>query len=544
MKKVEFFKKIMIWALVLLLSVPIPLFAQGNQVNVKKFSQEQLDQMLAPIALYPDALLAQVLMASTYPLEVVMADRWVRENQDLKGDQLNNALDRELWDVSVKALVPFPAVLAMMSEKMEWTQMVGNAFLAQEEDVMATVQQLRQRAYDAGNLTNTEQQLVTRENDIISIVPSNPTVVYVPVYDPWWVFGPWWWPAYPPYVVYPYRSGVVIAPGFIWFGTGFFVGAFWGSAWGHWDWHHHHVYINTNRQININRPDIKTRNMKTRIWIHDPVHRRGVVYPNKYTRERFGKRNQNEVKNRRLYRGFNRVPGGDVNKAEARIVRSGNLPDRQAPRKAPAIRSGSLPGRQVPREVPTVRAGSSTGKQVPRTVPVVRPGSLPERQTQREVPAVRSGSSTGKQVPRKVPAVRSGSLPDKQVPRTVPVVRPGSLPERQTQREVPAVRSGSSTGKQVPRKVPVVRSGSSTGKQVPRKVPVVRSGSLPERQAPRKIPIVRSGSLPERQVSREVPAVRSGSLPGRGVVRSEGGRDSAPGRFDAARGVGFRRGRP
>ncbi|MBN2517064.1 MAG: DUF3300 domain-containing protein, partial [Deltaproteobacteria bacterium] len=308
MKKVEFFKKTMIWALVLLLSVPIPLFAQGNQADTKKFSQEQLEQMLAPIALYPDALLAQVLMASTYPLEVVMADRWVRKNQNLKGGQLNNALDRALWDVSVKALVPFPAVLAMMSERMEWAQMVGDAFLVQEEDVMTTVQQLRQRAYNAGNLTNTEQQLVTRENDVISIAPYNPSVVYVPVYDPWWVFKPWWWPAYPPYVVYPYSPGVVIAPGFIWFGAGFFVGVFWGSAWGHWDWHHRHVYINTNRLININRPDIKTRNMKTRIWIHDPVHRRGVVYPNQYTRERFGKRNQNEVENRRLYRDSNRVP--------------------------------------------------------------------------------------------------------------------------------------------------------------------------------------------------------------------------------------------
>ena len=130
MKKVEFFKKIMIGALVLLLSVPTTLFAQGNQENVEKFPPEQLDQMLAPIALYPDVLFAQVLMASMYPLEVVLADRWVRKNQDLKGDRLNNALDSEPWDVSVKALVPFPAVLAMMSEKMEWTQMVGNAFLA------------------------------------------------------------------------------------------------------------------------------------------------------------------------------------------------------------------------------------------------------------------------------------------------------------------------------------------------------------------------------------------------------------------------------
>jgi hypothetical protein len=526
MKKIEFLKKIMIGALILLLIVPAPLFAQGNQADTGKFSQEQLDQMLAPVALYPDALLAQVLMASTYPLEVVLADRWIRENQDLKGDRLNNALDRELWDVSVKALVPFPSVLAMMSENMEWTQMVGNAFLAQEEDVMATVQQLRQRAYNAGNLTNTEQQLVTRENDVISIVPRNPSVVYVPVYDPWWVFGPWWWSAYPPCVVYPYRSGVVIAPGFIWFGTGFFVGAYWGFAWGHWDWHHHHIYINVNHRIYVKRPYIKTRNMKTRTWIHDPVHRRGVAYPNRHTRERFGKRNQNEVKNRRLDRGFNRVPGGDVDKAKARTVRSGNLPGRQATRKVPVIRFGNLPGRQTPRKVPIVRSGSLPDKQAPRKVPTIRSSSLPGRQAQSEAPAVRSGSSPGKQVPRKVPAVKSRSFSGRQVPR-----------------KAPTIKSGSSPGKQVSRKVPAVRSGTLTDKQALRKVPTIRSSSLPGRQAQREAPAVSSGSLSDKQDSHEAPTVKSGSLHGRGAVRSERGRDSASGRFDAARGFGFQRGR-
>jgi len=227
---------------------------------------------------------------------------------------------------------------------------------------MATVQQLRQRAYNAGNLTHTEQQLVTRENDVISIVPRNPSVVYVPVYDPWWVYGPWWWPAHSPYVVYPYRAGVVIAPGFIRFGAGFFVGAFWGSSWGHWDWHHHHIYVNTHRRIHVKRPHIKTRNVKTKIWIHNPVHRRGVVYPNRHTRERFGKRYQNEVKNRRLDRGFNRTPGGDVNKAQTRAVRSRNLPDRQAARKAITIRSRSLSGKQVSRKTPAVRSRSLPGR--------------------------------------------------------------------------------------------------------------------------------------------------------------------------------------
>jgi hypothetical protein len=526
MNKVEFFRKIMIWALVLLLSVPTTLFAQANQEDTGKYSQEQLDQMLAPIALYPDALLAQVLMASTYPLEVVLADRWVRENQNLKGDRLSNALDNESWDVSVKALVPFPAVLAMMSEKMEWTQMVGNAFLAQEEDVMATVQQLRQRAYNAGNLTSTGQQLVTRENDVIKIVPRNPAVVYVPVYDPWWVYGPWWWLAHPPYVVYPYSASVVIAPGFIWFGAGFFVGAFWGSSWGHWDWHHHHIYVNTHRWIHVKRPHIKTRNIKTKIWVHNPVHRRGVAYSNRHTRERFGKRHRNEVKNRRLDHGFNRAPGGDINKAKARTVRSDSLTVRQAPRKTTTIRVRSLPDKEASRKTTTIKSRSLPGKQVSRDVPAVRSGSLP-----------------GKQVQRKTTTIRSRNLPDKQTTRKAPAVRSGSFSVRQTPRKDSTVRSGSLTVKQAPRKTTTIRSRNLPDRQTARKAPVVRSGNLTGKRVQREVPTIKSGNLSDKQVQRKGPAVRSGSQHGRSAVRNERERYNTPGRFDAARGFGFRRGR-
>ncbi len=178
-----------------------------------QFSQEQLDQILAPIALYPDSLLAQIFIASTYPLEVVVADRWANQNKNLKGDELNTALGKQPWDASVKALVPFPDVLSMMSQKLDWTQMVGDAFLAQQADVMDTVQKLRKRASGAGNLKSTEQQKVIVEQEIIRIEPANPSMVYVPVYDPLWVYGPWWWPYYPPYAVYPYPSVWQSPPG-------------------------------------------------------------------------------------------------------------------------------------------------------------------------------------------------------------------------------------------------------------------------------------------------------------------------------------------
>src|SRR5512137_620369 len=174
-------QRALIGLLVVLMAVPAPVFAQ---TNIPVFRQEELDQILAPIALYPDSLLAQILMAATYPLEVVQADRWVKANRNLPPEALNDALDRQRWEPSVKALVPFPDVLSMMSERLEWTQMVGDAFLAQEADVMATVQELRAKAYAAGNLHSNQQVAVSREGTIIVVQPANPQVVYVPVYSP------------------------------------------------------------------------------------------------------------------------------------------------------------------------------------------------------------------------------------------------------------------------------------------------------------------------------------------------------------------------
>lgn len=207
---------------ILAVTLPVQSTAQDVETTPSKFSQAELDQMLAPIALYPDALLAQVLMAATYPLEVVMADRWARENRNLSGDALNDALDRQPWDPSVKALVPFPDVLSMMSRNLDWTQRVGDAFLSQESDVMNTVQRLRAKASAQGNLQSNDKQTVSRPDDVIVIEPADVQLIYVPAYDPLWVYGPWWWSAYPPFIIYPY-PGFVVAPGFIWFGVGFVV---------------------------------------------------------------------------------------------------------------------------------------------------------------------------------------------------------------------------------------------------------------------------------------------------------------------------------
>ena len=177
----------LIGLLAICLALPAPLFAQAKPAKV--FKQEELDQLLAPIALYPDDLLTQILMASTYPLEVVQAERWAKQNKSLKGDALKAALEKQPWDASVKALVPFPDVLTMMSEKLEWTQKLGDAFLAQQKDVMDTVQKLRRKAAEAGNLKSSKEQEVKKEGDIIIVQAANPQVVYVPAYNPTVVYG-------------------------------------------------------------------------------------------------------------------------------------------------------------------------------------------------------------------------------------------------------------------------------------------------------------------------------------------------------------------
>ena len=259
--------------------------------------------MLAPIALYPDSLLAQTLMAATYPLEVVQADQWAKANRNLMGEQLNDALDKKNWDPSVKALVPFPQVLSMMSENLEWTQNLGDAFLDQQDEVMDTVQELRSKAETAGNLKDTQEQKVIAGDNEIEIEPSDPEVVYVPVYDPDVVYGPWWYPASPPFFFIP--PGMVVGfHGEIGFGRGIPMSRAWGHGWGHWDWRNHYINVNINRSININRNiSINRTNIQTTPWQHDPSHRKGVSYKNEATRDRYGQ-SVKGVEIRRDFRGF------------------------------------------------------------------------------------------------------------------------------------------------------------------------------------------------------------------------------------------------
>jgi hypothetical protein len=214
---------------------------------------EQLQQLVAPIALYPDSLVAQILAASTFPEQVVEADRWVQNHPDLKGEALGQAVDQEPWDPSVKALTPFPSVLGNMDKNLSWTSSLGDAYYNQQQDVMDAVQVMRQKAEAAGNLKTTPQQRVTTEGSTITVEPADPQVVYVPAYDPWVVYGG---PivAWPGWYAYPgiWYDGPYLSWG-IGFGIGFFAGFGWG--WGNWgfDWHHHYAMYNHGRYYSHSR---------------------------------------------------------------------------------------------------------------------------------------------------------------------------------------------------------------------------------------------------------------------------------------------------
>ncbi len=272
----------------LLVSLAAPFGVAEEPVAVEAevtFTQAELDQMLAPVALYPDTVLSHLLIAATYPLEVVQAERWASSHTDISGKEALDAVEGEDWDPSVKALVPFPNLLSQMSEDLGWTQRLGEAFLQDEERVLDTVQKLRQRAYKEGNLDTMDHVEVNRDGDNIVIESKVREVVYVPYYDTRVVYGPWWWDAYPP-VYWPYRgyhysSGFVVWGPRVYIGTGIYFSSF------HWhrrhvvvvDHHHHHRFRSSRHVAHYHG---------AHRWEHNPVHRRGVVYRSVRARDRYG----------------------------------------------------------------------------------------------------------------------------------------------------------------------------------------------------------------------------------------------------------------
>jgi len=268
-----------------------PPSSQPDQALLKP---EQLEALVAPIALYPDALLANMLAAATYPLEVVEADRWIKENKSLKGDGLATEASKKGWDDSVKALTATPSVLDMMSDKLDWTKSLGDAMLAQQADLMDAIQRLREKARGNNKLSSNRQQTVTvkqQENkQVIVIEPTDPNAMYVPYYEPATVYGAWPYADYPPYYFgYPSYIGAGVVAAGIAFGTAWAIGR-WGNYWGgRFNWGNRNVYVN---------------HRTTNVWNHNPAHRQGVRYNNVNVQQRFGNNNVRAgASNRMDFRG-------------------------------------------------------------------------------------------------------------------------------------------------------------------------------------------------------------------------------------------------
>src|SRR6516225_9577030 len=291
---------------------------QPPQPAAPQLGQAELEKLLAPIALYPDDLVAQILTASTYPIEVVQASRWVSAHPNVHGNALQDAMQQEQWDPSVKGLTAVPQVLAMMNDKLDWTQQLGEAFLAQPNDVSNAVQQLRAKAQANGNLKSSDRIRVRRvappeppppvpipvdvdsallppppPPEYIVIEPVDPGVYYVPIYDPYVVYGPWVWPAYRPFYWYP--PGYVVGAAVIGFGVGFVVGS---ALWCHYNWGggygyggggwHGPVTINVVQYNQFNRTNIVAERNGTSNWQFDAAHRGTVQFQNATLRQQVG----------------------------------------------------------------------------------------------------------------------------------------------------------------------------------------------------------------------------------------------------------------
>lgn len=277
--------------------------AGTTQQEAANLSSDQLDSLVAPIALYPDPLLAQVLAASTYPLELVQLQQWLEKNKTLKDKALADAVQKQPWDPSIQAMAALPDVVKRLVDDIQWTDELGNAFLAQQDDVMGAVQRMRAKAKEKGNLKSNEQikveTKVVESKQVIVVEQSNPQVVYVPSYDPVVVYGP---PAYPyPPIYYPppgyYAAGMAIS-----FGVGLAMGAAWGGGWGYncgWGGGNNNININTNNNFvnNSNRQNVGNGNRPSQqpsrggggnSWQHNPQHRGGAPYSNRGTANKYG----------------------------------------------------------------------------------------------------------------------------------------------------------------------------------------------------------------------------------------------------------------
>jgi hypothetical protein len=467
---------------------PAPVQSDQDQPR-QVFAQQELDQMLAPIALYPDSLLSQILMASTYPIEVVQAARWSKSNAGVSGDAAVRAVEQQNWDPSVKSLVAFPQVLSMMDEKLDWMERLGDAFLSQQQQVMDTVQQLRQKAQAAGNLQSNENVRVEPQGQTIIIEQANPQVVYVPYYDPTIIYGPWWYPAYPPVYWRPW-PGYYARPGygggFFW-GSGVTIGA--GFFFGGFDWSHRHASV-----VNVNnyyyRPPHRPPPGPPGGWYHDPGHRRGVPYRDPMLRREFARPNARPDARPDARRDFR---GNDAQRVQApaarpdmrngpdnRPAQRDNRPDQRDNRPDQRDRVQQRPDGNARPNAPEV--GRQEAPSVPRanapSVPLPNAPSVPAANAP-SVPRANAPSVPRPNAPS-IPRPNDGNLPRPNLPNvagTQPRAVPNlpAAPARPEPR--PHIFDGVGQG-------PVVRDSSQRGHESAQRIAPVRSAAQPQVSAP------------------------------------------------------------
>lgn len=428
----------------------------------QEYGKEQIDQLTAQIALYPDSLLSQVLMASTYPTDVAEAAKWSREHPDAKGDEAVKQVQDRDWDPSVASLVAFPQVIITMGEKPDWVRDLGDAFLAQPEDVMDSVQRLRAQAQKAGNLKSNEQTTVRVEapppqaqttvvqsapQQVIVIEPAQPQVVYVPAYNPLTVYGSWMYPAYPPIYVPP-------PPGY-WWSVAIGTGIAWGvsyairdALWGGCNWYRRDVNININRynSINVNRRlDVNTTRAR---WAHDTRHRGAVPYRGgEATRQQLTR--QAEVVKRDNYRGRAEATMRDKGIAVDRAATRDRSPpagrDRDRPQvagrdqardRAEAVsRDRAQPvSREQARDRAQARDRDQANAQLKKTN---RDYPLKDAGSRQAKPQIDRGTASRQSMQQQRPQTRGVSRPQAQPPAARPQAQPRAQPRTQAR---PAAR--------------------------------------------------------------------------------------------------------
>jgi hypothetical protein len=445
--------------------------------SVPLYTQAELDRMLAPIALYPDELLSQILMAATYPLEVVEAARWSRAHPELRGQDAVRAAEGEDWDPSVKAMLAFPQVLDRMDKDLDWTRDLGDAFLAQQQEVMDTVQALRRRADEAGNLNELPQTRVIREERTIYVRSAYPDVIYVPYYDPYVVYGSWWWPSYrpvrwDPWIDYrPWRSSA-----YFYVGTGITIGH--GFFFSRWDWYDHRVRIVEAPPFYYRRPPPPRYT-----WVHEHRHRRGVPYRDERVRDRYIERE--DPRYEREYQRRERTGQRDVDG----IGNDGRPSQPPTGPRRPIAPSG--PGVDGASSVGSGEGGTTSTLQGTSTAGVKDARSGEERRSQRERTdreRQRPEGSSARIISTESPTVRTAPAPQPVYTAPPPVQQPNYTPPQRVEQPVytepqqPAYTPPARNNRE--RDQPVYTPPQRTQRNQPAVQPVYTPPARVERSAP------------------------------------------------------------